>query len=89
MAEWKLIATNPPPYAESVLIFLPEGNKGLPGCEVAQWWGEKPPGQGEPEECWWTNGGPNGGDDRDDFIAATHWMPLPEFPPHEATPDAT
>lgn len=68
MAEWQSIETAPRD-GTPVLLFLPDGNRGLSGCKVGEWWG-----------CWWTNGGPNAGRDMDGWDSATHWMPLPEPP---------
>ena len=70
MDGWQPIETIPKNTLTSVLIWLPEVNRGLPGAEVAQLWGD----------CFWTNGGPNAGGDMPEWSAATHWMPLPPGP---------
>lgn len=77
MSEWRRLDeardTAAAPWdGRPVLLLLPDVDRGLPGCEVAQWWGE--PGD---NGCWWTNGGPNAGSDMDEWSSATHWMPLP------------
>lgn len=79
MSEWISVKDRMPPDGEMVLIFLPEENRGLPGCEVAMWLSSDtdPAGRGG---CWWTNGGPNAGNDIEDWFDATHWRPLPPFP---------
>lgn len=85
--QWIAVEARLPADGEPVLIFLPQGNRGLEGYEVAQWWSGKddPSGKGG---CWWTNGGPNGGADMDEWIAATHWMPLDWLPPPAVSVDA-
>ena len=68
---WQPIETVPRDCTP-VLLWIPDCDRGQPGVECGQWWGD----------CWWTNGGPNGGLDMDEWDAATHWMPLPA-PPKE------
>ena len=67
--EWRDIETAPKDGTR-VLLWLPDVDRGLPGVEAAQWWGD----------CWWTNGGPNAGADMAEWSNATHWMPLPAPP---------
>lgn len=66
---WQPIETAPRDGAP-VLLWLPDADRGQPSVECAQWWGD----------CWWTNGGPNAGQDMDEWAKATHWMPLPNPP---------
>ena len=63
------------PKIESILLWLPDADRGLPGCEVGQDWGED-------DRCWWTNGGPNAGEDV--YYEPTHYMPLPPPPQDES-----
>lgn len=44
-------------------------------CEVAQLWVD-----GDNGHAWWTNGGPTAGTEMPDWLAATHWMPIPNWP---------
>lgn len=70
MTTWHDVKVRMPLEGKCVLILIPDVDRGLPGCEVASWWGD----------CWWTNGGPNAGSDMDEWSHATHWTDLPEFP---------
>lgn len=88
MLEWHEIAREGfPPEGRPVLIWLPKVNRGLPGFEAAQWWGNN-----LRDGCWWTNGGPNAGDDMDEWADATHWAYVPaptaDRPAIEPFPDA-
>jgi hypothetical protein len=69
MMEW-LPIESAPRDGTPILLWLPDVDRGLPGVECAQWWAD----------CWWTNGGPNAGQDMGEWSSATHWMPLPTPP---------
>lgn len=70
MGEWRPIETHP--KQEPVLLWVPDGPCGHPVVEVGEFWGD------DEYACWWSNGGPNAGDDLD--WQPTHWMPRPGPP---------
>jgi hypothetical protein len=75
--KWQPIATAP--EGEMVLVWADKLNRGLPSAEVVMIFNE---GYGpDPANwCYWTNGGPNAGDDICFESPPTHWMPLPPPP---------
>jgi hypothetical protein len=77
---WQPIETAP--EGEPVLCFCPKAHRGLDSCEVLVivHGGDDFHKSGR---SYWTNGGPNAGDDMDfpQDQEPTHWMPLPEPPP--------
>lgn len=77
MSNWQPIETLP--EGVHVLLWFPEGERGIGGMEAATVYREP----GGPSRCgyaFWTHGGPNAGSDWDTDLAPTHWMPLPEPP---------
>lgn len=79
-ADWQTIDTAP--EGEMVLCYCPKAHRGQPSCEVLMvYHGDHDP-QHASGRSYWTNGGPNGGDDMDfeEGEEPTHWRPLPDFP---------
>lgn len=79
---WQPIDTVP--EHDPVLLFIPRINRGRGSCEVAIMIRI---GSGADDITWWTNGGPNAGDEidwsswSDNYeVYPTHWMPLPADP---------
>ena len=70
MTTWQPIETAP--EHEPILIWVPGVNRGHASAEVVI----------RVADSFWTNGGPNAGDDLYFEEAPTHWMPLPP-PPQE------
>jgi hypothetical protein len=70
---WRPIDTAP--EAQPILVNAPAAHRGLDSCEVVVVC------RIDGEITFWTNGGPNGGDDLSfEDGEPTHWMPLPEAP---------
>lgn len=78
--EWQPIETVP--EGEHVLLYWPEGEKGLGGMECATVFFEPDGWNGGSRYAYWTHGGPNSGIDWNarDNEEPTHWMPLPPPP---------
>lgn len=79
--DWQPIASVP--AGEHVLLYFPNGERGVGGIEAATVF----PDNGDGLTGGWTHGGPNSGSDWEFCERPTHWMPLPE-PPAIATPTA-
>jgi len=65
-----------------VLCWCPKAHRGLPSCEVLMVYHGGDPVHAS-GRSYWTNGGPNGGEDID-FAPGeepTHWQPLPKEAP--------
>lgn len=77
MSEMEWQPTETAPEGDLVLWFCPKAHRGLPSCEVLMRFNDPLYG-----ESFWTNGGPNAGDDVDfaEDERPTHWMPLPPPP---------
>ncbi len=75
--DWKPIETAPEDCTVPVLVFCPKANRGTPSCEVVVMCRDC-----TGELSYWTNGGPNAGDDLyfGPGEEPTHWMPLPPPP---------
>lgn len=72
MSEWQDIKTAP--ESTPILAFVPKAHRGLDSCEVVV------VVRLDGELTYWTNGGPNAGDDMHFDQPPTHWMPLPDPP---------
>lgn len=85
MTGWQKIETLP--EAEHVMLWFPDGERGIGGIECATvFFGERP----EDEWSYWTHGGPNSGIDwyPRNNERPSHWMPLPE-PPLPSPPESS
>jgi len=71
MIDWKPIETAP--ENEMVLIWADKLNRGLPSAEVVMIFKH---GDGPAAWSYWTNGGPNAGDDLWFEVPPSHWAPL-------------
>lgn len=77
---WQSIETAP--EGDLVLCWCPKAHRGLPSCEVLMVYHGGDPVHAS-GRSYWTNGGPNGGEDVD-FAPGeepTHWQPLPKEAP--------
>lgn len=70
--EWQPIETAP--ESEPILVWADNLHRGIPSAEVVV------VVCSEGEMTFWTNGGPNAGDDLFFETSPTHWMPLPAPP---------
>lgn len=76
--EWRPIETAP--EGEHVMLWWPEGERGIGGIECATIF------RGDPHSStgmsFWTHGGPNSGTDWEprNSEKPTHWQPLPSPP---------
>jgi hypothetical protein len=74
---WQPISTVPDDSVIPILVFCPGANRGLDSCEVVI-----VVIMDDGELSFWTNGGPNGGEDLwfEKGREPTLWMPLPDPP---------
>ena len=78
--DWQPIETMP--EGQHILLFWPDGEKGVGGIECATVYKNDDVPLGGIGWSYWTHGGPNSGLDwepRNDE-RPTHWMPLPAPP---------
>lgn len=76
--EWFPIASVP--EGEHVMLFWPEGEKGVGGIECATVYRNDDSIFSPCGYNFWTHGGPNAGSDWSTKEAPTLWMPLPKKP---------
>lgn len=71
------------PEGELVLCFCPKAHRGLDSWEVLMVFHGNSGAIHRSGRSYWTNGGPNGGDDVnfDPDEEPTHWLPLPKWRP--------